>query len=97
MLTCFVSSTLGCTVRLVELEGLAAAPADHAESLPAPSHELALCLLTAVAGLSSNTSAHSIIGAWADMRLLSAVAAYARVLPRSLWGDLETGTSAWRK
>ena len=61
------------------------------------SHEMALCLLTSLASLASHTSAHVKIAAWADMPLISTVAGYVGVLPRSLWGDLETGVSAWRR
>ena len=61
------------------------------------SHEMTLCLLTAVGGLASHASAHGIFAAWADAKIIEVISAHLRVLPRSLWGDRETGVSAWRR
>lgn len=60
-------------------------------------HELTLCLLASVAGLASHTAAHGALAAWADTPMFEAISRHFVVLPRSLWGDRETGVAAWRK
>lgn len=67
------------------------------ESLAPVTHEMTLCLLAALAGIASQPAAFNVLAEWADAAIISTVASHIRSLPRSLWGDRETGVSAWRR